>query len=209
MPSVGIHAGFWDTFHDMDEEILCAVNAHVPNELGLYITGHSLGGALAQVASAVLERDNLAACYTYGSPRVATLNFDYAVKCPHYRLVDNWDLVPGVPTPAPWGYLHSGDARLLRGGAPEEIFRRDQDLLPRAWNYFWSFVLWPLRKSLTVIDDHMIWNYRSRLDFIAERQAGEAMKAAADDLAAKTAPPVAAAAVQAGPPSEPPATAPA
>jgi thioesterase domain-containing protein len=29
----------------------------------IYITGHSLGGALAQIASAVLGDDQVAACY--------------------------------------------------------------------------------------------------------------------------------------------------
>ena len=133
-----VHQGFWDAFHDMGAAIREAVDTHTSSpEIGLYITGHSLGGAVAQVASAVLERDNLAACYTYGSPRVGTLNFDHAVKCPHYRGVDNWDLVPGVPPP--WshgGYLHSGDPRLLRGDLPEQIhFASDQDIIPRAWNY--------------------------------------------------------------------------
>ena len=72
--------------------------AKVPPDLGIYITGHSLGGALAQISAAALSKnDNVAACYTFGSPRVATLRFDTEVKCPHYRVIDNWDLVPGVP----------------------------------------------------------------------------------------------------------------
>jgi lipase (class 3) len=183
---VSVHTGFWDAFAAMAGPIKAAVDQHTSSpQLGLYITGHSLGGALAQIASAVLERDNLAACYTFGSPRVATLAFDHAVKCPHYRGVDNWDLVPGVPPPWPWGYLHSGDPRLLRGTTPDAIQRRDQDFLPRAWNYIWSFVLWPVLRTLTIIDDHMIWNYRTRLDRIAGRQAGGAIQAAAVDLAAK------------------------
>ena len=102
---VGIHRGFWAAFEESAADILCAIDRHVPPGLGLYITGHSLGGALAQIASAVLERDNLAACYTFGSPRVATAKFDEVVKCPHYRVVNHWDLVPGVPLPMLWWQL--------------------------------------------------------------------------------------------------------
>ena len=60
----------------------------MPTDLGLYVTGHSLGGALAQRATAALDRDTLAACYTFGSPRVATLAFDRLDKAPHYRVVN-------------------------------------------------------------------------------------------------------------------------
>ena len=94
-PHVRVHKGFWEAFDAQRTQIKAAVDLHVPSTLGLYITGHSLGGALAQIASAVLERDNLAACYTYGSPRVATIRFDLDVKCPNYRLINHWDLVPG------------------------------------------------------------------------------------------------------------------
>jgi triacylglycerol lipase len=65
---VSVHRGFLGAYDCCADDILTAVNDHVPPDLGLYITGHSLGGALAQIASAALERDNIAACYTFGSP---------------------------------------------------------------------------------------------------------------------------------------------
>ena len=176
---VGIHRGFWETFKDMAPAITAAVDKYVPGELGLYITGHSLGGALAQIASAVLERDNLAACYTFGSPRVATRNFDVCVKCPHYRAVNQWDLVPGVPLPTPWGYLHSGDPRLLERGAPKQALRRDRGLVGRTVVYLWSFTIFPIIRRLSIVDDHMIWNYRAKLEGIAEVRAASALATAA------------------------------
>ena len=113
VPGVTVHRGFLEAFEYCRAEIEATVDANVPSTLGLYITGHSLGGALAQIASATLERDNLAACYTFGSPRVGTIGFDRQVKCPHYRVVNNWDLVPGVPVPWFHSYVHTGDPRLL------------------------------------------------------------------------------------------------
>ncbi len=168
---VRVHRGFWGAFESTLEPMKKAV-AQVPSNLGLYIAGHSLGGALAQIAAASLsEMDNLAACYTFGSPRVATLGFDTLVKCPHYRIVDNWDLVPGVPPPLVTGYRHSGDPRLLRGEQPREALRRDRDLIPRALVDLWSLVLWPLTGQISSVNDHMIWIYRRKLESIRAARA--------------------------------------
>lgn len=188
VPGVEVHTGFWDAFEDMAGDLKAAVDKDVPDDLGLYITGHSLGGALAQIASAILERDNLAACYTYGSPRVATLNFDVCVKCPHYRVVNQWDLVPGVPAPTPWGYVHSGDPRLLKGPAPVEALRRDRDVFGRTVMYLWSFLVFPIIRRLSIIDDHMIWNYRTKLESIANARATPEITAASQDLATRGSP---------------------
>ena len=170
--AVGIHRGFWDAFKDSADKIRLAVDKEVPNDLGLYITGHSLGGALAQIASVVLERDNLAACYTYGSPRVATAAFDTCVKCPHYRVVNHWDLVPGVPLPTLWwGYRHTGDPRLLTGKAPIAALRRDQNIVLRFLVDLYSAARWVATHDFSAVNDHMIWNYRDLLMGIEEARA--------------------------------------
>lgn len=164
--NIKVHKGFWDAYAHCMEDIEEKVNAHVPSDMPLYITGHSLGGALAQIASAVLERDNLAACYTFGSPRVATLDFDGIVKCPHYRVVNSWDLVPSVPG-AP--YAHTGDPRLLSPRRPGLApLRRDQSATLRILVDLYAAVASILTHRLLIIDDHMIWNYRKNLEAIVE-----------------------------------------
>jgi hypothetical protein len=167
---VGVHRGFWTAWQAMAPAIRTAIDRVTADhpDLGLYITGHSLGGALAQIASAELERDTLAACYTFGSPRVATINFDACVKCPHYRLINTWDLVPGVPLPMTWwGYRHTGDPRLLRGASPTAIIRRGRLVFAEIGIDLWSALSWLLVRKLAVVDDHMIWNYRQKLQGIA------------------------------------------
>lgn len=167
---VEVHQGFWGAWEVLAAGVRAAVDA-LPADLGLYITGHSLGGALAQIASAELERDTLAGCYTFGSPRVATAQFDTLVKCPHYRVINAWDLVPGVPLAAWWGYEHSGDARLLARSAPQQALRRDRGALAELAVDLWSAAVWTVTRRMAVIDDHMIWNYRHKLERIAAIRA--------------------------------------
>jgi triacylglycerol lipase len=166
-----VHRGFWGAFESTLEPMMKALD-QVPPDLGIYITGHSLGGALAQIAAAALSNnDNVAACYTFGSPRVATLRFDTDVKCPHYRVIDNWDLVPGVPPANLWGYLHTGDPRLLRDDLPRQAFRRDRDLIARLTVDLWSLLVWPFTGQVSSVNDHMIWNYRKKLESIRDARA--------------------------------------
>ena len=170
--SVAIHRGFWNAFAVASDQIRQAVDTYVPADLGLYITGHSLGGALAQIASVVLERDNLAACYTFGSPRVATAAFDSCVKCPHYRAVNQWDLVPGLPLPTLWwGYRHTGDARLLIGARPQVVLRKDHNGIARFCVDLWSALRYATTRDFGAVDDHMIWNYRAKLRSIEDARA--------------------------------------
>ena len=102
-----------------------------------------------------------------GAPRRSS----HVVLCPHYRVVDRWDLVPGVPPPAPGGYAHGGDPRLLDARWPNSALRRDRDWLARLAVYAWSFLLWPLTRRISTIDDHMIWTYRERLEGIARARS--------------------------------------
>ncbi|MDB5476594.1 MAG: lipase family protein [Phenylobacterium sp.] len=179
-----VHEGFLSAFECCRAEIEAAVDKYVPADLGLYITGHSLGGALAQIASAALERDNLAACYTYGSPRVGTADFDRQVKCPHYRLINRSDLVPGVPPPSLGGYRHTGDPRLIKKGPV--LLRRDRWPPALIALDLWALlVVLPLGR-LFVIDDHMIWNYAAALKTIAKGRATPPSGAAAALVKAMT-----------------------
>ena len=166
---VMVHCGFLEVFSRCKREIEAAVDQSVSPTLGLYITGHSLGGALAQIASAALNRNNLAACYTFGSPRVGTAGFDEQVKCPHYRVINNWDLVPALPLAFFRGYSHNGDPRLL---TPKRLVALRRDRYASFLYNIAAIVLVTLRtRRLLINDDHMIWNYRKRLEEIAAARA--------------------------------------
>jgi triacylglycerol lipase len=123
---VRVHEGFKRAYDLIGQAVRVDLDGKIPQGLGIYITGHSFGAAIAQIASAALERDNLAACYTFGAPRVGDLAFDSLVSCPHYRIVNGWDLVSTMPPPFLTPFRHNGDPRLMTDrGKP--IMRRDRN----------------------------------------------------------------------------------
>jgi len=89
------HTGFLEAFQTVERPIREEVDKL--DDYALYITGHSLGGALAVIATAKLEKDNTAACYTFGGPRVGSSEFGEAIRAPIYRLVNTADVVPRLP----------------------------------------------------------------------------------------------------------------
>ena len=90
-----IHAGFLAAYSAVSSDIQAKVREHA--EVPLFITGHSLGGALAIVSTRFLHADNLAACYTFGGPRVGDRALSTEFRTPIYRVVNAADGVPRIP----------------------------------------------------------------------------------------------------------------
>ena len=159
--SVEIHKGFKKAYDRIGAQLLADVNSHVPTDKGLYLTGHSLGGALAQIASTQLERDNLAACYTFGAPRVGDLSFDRLVVCPHYRFVNDWDLVTTLPPPLFSPYRHTGDPRLLTASG-KPIMRRDRSPLVKIFHTIVGIVSF-IFGNPRLLEDHRMEAYIDKI----------------------------------------------
>ena len=74
----------------------------------LFITGHSLGAAMATIATSRFEEDcKVEQLTTFGSPRVGTRKFVKNIETSHVRFVNNNDIVTKVPLFI-MGYKHHG-----------------------------------------------------------------------------------------------------
>jgi len=158
-----IHAGFRNAYESIAKEIEKSILKL--KDIPLYITGHSLGAALATVATQRLEhhlkiREMIAACYTFGSPRVGDSHYDIEFKSPIYRVVNTTDIVTVIPLVA-MGYVHIGDIRYL--GRVDGEFRRGIPFFQR----WYLFMLTLLKFFGPVIKDHEIAEYRRKLEAIA------------------------------------------
>jgi len=161
-----IHKGFAEAYKSIEIQVLKAVKSRKIDGLPLYITGHSLGAAVATVATQYLERDEdlrnqIAACYTFGSPRVGNREFDRDLKSAIYRVVNTTDIVTVVPLLA-MGYLHIGDIRFLESRPAE--FRRGIPIMRRI--FFFLTAIFRLFGPL--VGDHAIAEYRRKLEIIAQ-----------------------------------------
>jgi len=97
--TVQIHSGYFRQFESLRPTIEEALSSADVRSLQLFITGHSLGGALAITSVKFLASDITGACYTFGSPPVGLKSFDYDIKTPIYRVVNHIDIVPRLPNP--------------------------------------------------------------------------------------------------------------
>lgn len=149
-----LHTGFYQAFKGVAQEIREAVLDL--GETPLYITGHSLGGALATIAAQELERDSLAAVYTFGSPRVGTVELDTRIKVPIYRVVNSADVVARVPLMA-MKYQHVGSLHYLT--AKGQMKRS-----PSSIGTFFSMAM----NAASIFADHSILEYTEKLAKIAK-----------------------------------------
>jgi triacylglycerol lipase len=110
-----VHCGFFraaDVVYPTVRSLLTAMDRQLP----IWVTGHSLGGAMASLVAHRLAKDGfpIRAIYSYGSPRPGDRHFRAAYRLPNYRFVNDNDLVPHLPLR--WCYRHVGELKLLAPG---------------------------------------------------------------------------------------------
>ncbi|MCK5149092.1 lipase family protein [bacterium] len=192
-----IHTGFYEAFDQVYADIQKKINDDKYQRLPLFITGHSLGGALATIAAKKLtHRAGIAACYTFGSPRVGDKEWVANIKTPIYRLVNAADCVTMLPPVAEivsllgWifkivpkfgdsiqkymlsklgGYLHAGNMRFLtncRKGQYANV------MLLYSVSIIFRIKGFIIKKLpwKTFLADHAICVYRKKLSVIAHNR---------------------------------------
>ena len=114
------HEGFTDALALVYDQIADTIRDFQERDrnLRLFLTGHSLGAALATLCAARFINDDLAGCLnlmaTFGSPRCGDQTFVNGIKANTddniFRFINNEDLVTRVP-PRSMGFRHIGETR--------------------------------------------------------------------------------------------------
>lgn len=143
-PGIGsVHDGFASLLTTGWKNILSEALGFQDDSQTLWVTGHSLGGALAVMATAAFTfsaRLPVNGLYTFGQPRVGDM--DFCAQCDShfgnvmFRFVNNEDIVTRVPPrvvphlPLPDFYGHSGQLRFF-----------DADGILHSDEHFWNSFL--------------------------------------------------------------------
>ena len=98
---IKLHKGF----RDVAVTIMQIIDTTKTLEHTVHVTGHSLGGAVAQIIGMWLHtRGKNVQIYSYGSPKVSNQVLSGGQPS-HWRVVRNSDPIPFTP---PWPYAHTG-----------------------------------------------------------------------------------------------------
>jgi len=192
-----IHSGFQEAYQQVAWEIEQALDADELKSKPLFITGHSLGGALATIAAKkITHKGGNAGCYTFGAPRVGDEEWISNIKTPLHRVVNAADCVTMLPPGdeliglfawiiglipnigkhiRAWllskfgGYLHGGNMRYLTN-CEKNAYGDVKLLYSVSWFYrIKAFVIKKLPWKKFLID-HSISVYRKKLMVVAQQR---------------------------------------
>jgi len=104
-----VHRGFKDALEEVWPDLLPYIRKLHDKGCKIWITGHSLGGALATLSA--IRYGSAQGVYTFGSPRVGNEVFRKHFEVKIYRIVNNDDIVPRVPPPGK--YVHVGELKFI------------------------------------------------------------------------------------------------
>src|SRR2546429_1312661 len=161
-----VHFGFEPHLQSFGIRREQPIRDHQDRQQSLWFTGHSLGAALATLAAARLrlKLKPIHGLYTYGSPRVGSLEFtdrfDQDFGEFTFRYINNSDVVTRVPT-REMGYSHVGTSLTF-----------DADGTVHADMHFWNKFLERIKGDLneflhgkfSLFNDHGIQNYVANAD---------------------------------------------
>lgn len=165
-----VHGGFLTALNYIWPDVLRALQTKRGTRT-LWITGHSLGGALAVLATAKLRTDprnsqTVNGLYTYGQPRVGDTTFskafDQLMGAHTFRFVNYKDIVPRVPLTT----MQFGDIGTFQ-------YFNDQQWDPSTtWAQAMLHTVGTTVQELIKnngVEDHMMERYLAKLDALANR----------------------------------------
>jgi triacylglycerol lipase len=168
-PVGAVHHGFSRAIRDIFDSLKSALQDPFarPVRPALYITGHSLGGALAVLAAFLLTQDgfDVQGVYTFGQPRVGDSLFcaayDRQLGDRTFRIVNQADIVPRVPGLL-LGYRHAGQKYFI------SPFHKKLELNPKFWALASADLFdisrdWVTQRQIALLADHRIDRYIAEL----------------------------------------------
>lgn len=158
-----VHGGFKDALEAVWADIEPFFSEKAGSRL-LFITGHSLGAAVATINAARTG----GVLYTFGSPRVGTKKFALYmdVKGFHYRFINNFDIVTHLP-PIWFGFRHCGNIMTVNDKGKFVESKTSSTLRGLGFEYLASAVYWVCniinRNIKRTITDHYMRNYSKNI----------------------------------------------
>jgi triacylglycerol lipase len=135
-------------------------------EVPIFITGHSLGGALAFLAASVFPPR---AAYTFGAPKAGDAVFAFGLDAASvYRMTNHRDIVPAVPpSRIPFDYCHAGEHRHYEYGGFKKTEKFEKfsfpDLKTRISRHSYQLLRQRLAEPPDFLSDHAPVNYSAHL----------------------------------------------
>ncbi len=160
------HRGFKLAIDHVWESLFVTILQFRKQDQPIFVTGHSLGGALATVASLRLVRAKLpvAGVYTFGSPRVGDrafrTEFNDVLLDRAFRFVNDEDGVTRLPMKM-LGYCHVGQkCRFDASGRLERMMPSEYSFLSHAKDELEEY----LDPDFEFVKDHDLGSYQVMLD---------------------------------------------
>jgi triacylglycerol lipase len=160
-----VHEGFQEAIEHIWENLVVTILKFRTQKQKLFLTGHSMGGALATLAALRLTKagQGVDGIYTYGSPRVGDRDFrsafNEALADRAFRFVNDEDIVTRLPMKV-LGYCHVGQkCRFDAEGNLERTMPRQLSLLDYAKEKLEEC----LDPDLEFVKDHDLRAYQSLL----------------------------------------------
>lgn len=160
---VKVHQGFYRQFDVLKKQIWKHIDGRGDQVTEVVFCGHSLGAALATVASAVFASEHpyryKTKCFTVGSPRVGNAAFRSVFQekvFEHYRIFNENDPVSMIPISH--RFEHTDNGICIADDGQTQMVVRDDPWFIRPWTHSTDFdIASPIR-------DHDCQLYIQRID---------------------------------------------
>ncbi|MHC4564897.1 MAG: lipase family protein, partial [Planctomycetota bacterium] len=150
---VTAHEGFWNAFVPVEDKVVETIEKQGGFSPGkkLWITGNSLGAALANLCAASLEKKghDVHAVYTYGAPMCGNEDFrklydeELAIECQRY--VNDNDIVPLLPPKKVFReFRHVGTANIIKDDGTIELDGKEHEGIGNPFKHYQEFYAYRL-----------------------------------------------------------------